>query len=105
MAETDLEVKGISIYWYLVMSSFIGQDQFEKIKYKKKLKIYKHKELKPKFHAIRQALTTFKILIVPINHEMHSQSCFCAMITCLSLHHFCWDVTKSGKRGAGEWKK
>lgn len=84
------------------MSSFIGQDQFEKIKYKKKLKIYKHKELKPKFHAIRQALTTFKILIVPINHEMHSQSCFCAMITCLSLHHFCWDVTKSGKRGAGE---
>ena len=30
------------------MSSFIGQDQFEKIKYKKKLKIYKHKELKPK---------------------------------------------------------
>lgn len=38
------------------MSSFIGQDQFEKIKYKKKLKIYKHKELKPKFHAIRNAL-------------------------------------------------
>ena len=36
MAETDLEVKGISIYWYLVMSSFIGQDQFEKIKYIKK---------------------------------------------------------------------
>lgn len=36
MAETDLEVKGISIYWYLVMSSFTGQDQFEKIKYKKK---------------------------------------------------------------------
>ena len=30
------------------MSSFIGQDQFEKIKYKKKLKIHKHKELKPK---------------------------------------------------------
>ena len=29
------------------MSSFIGQDQFEKIKYKKKMKIYKHKKLKP----------------------------------------------------------
>ena len=29
----------------IIMSSFIGQDQIEK---KKKLKIYKHKELKPK---------------------------------------------------------
>ena len=30
----------------IIMSSFIGQDQIEKIK--KKLKICKHKELKPK---------------------------------------------------------
>ena len=28
--------------------SFTGQDQIEKMKYIKKLKIYKHKELKPK---------------------------------------------------------
>ena len=28
--------------------SFIGQDQIEKMKYIKELKIYKHKELKPK---------------------------------------------------------
>jgi len=88
------------------MSSFIRKDKIEKKNKIEKIikieKIYQHKELKHKFHAIRQALTTFKILIVPMNHEMNSHSCLRAMITFLSLHHFCWDVTKSGERGAGE---
>ena len=44
----------------IIMSSFIGQDQIEKIKLKKnkKLKIYKHKELKPKMDGHKRDTKT-----------------------------------------------
>ena len=41
------------------MSSFIGQDQIEKENIKKiKLKIYKHKELKPKKDGLKWDIQT-----------------------------------------------